>query len=122
MSELANTKKMKPLNKYLSDVGDLAFGCMGLGGGWDQNPVADNEIKQAHQVIDTALESGINLFDHADIYTFGKAEKAFGHVLAERPELRQKMYIQSKCIYNQNVAFAFRMKVDQSVTIFQNNG
>ncbi|WP_299665017.1 aldo/keto reductase family oxidoreductase [uncultured Psychromonas sp.] len=97
MSELANTKKMKPLNKYLSDVGDLAFGCMGLGGGWDQNPVADNEIKQAHQVIDTALESGINLFDHADIYTFGKAEKAFGHVLAERPELRQKMYIQSKC-------------------------
>lgn len=91
------TKNIKPLNRYLADVGDIAFGCMGLGGGWDQNPVNSENIKQAHQVVDSALESGINLFDHADIYTFGKAEKAFGKVLAERPELREKMYIQSKC-------------------------
>lgn len=90
-------KNVKPLNTYFAGVGDIAYGCMGLGGGWNQNPVSKENIKQAHQVIDTALDSGINLFDHADIYTFGKAETTFGHALAEHPELRDKMYIQSKC-------------------------
>ncbi|MEH6454573.1 MAG: aldo/keto reductase, partial [Psychromonas sp.] len=97
MNQISSQQNMKPLNKYLEGVSDLAYGCMGLGGGWDQNPVSQENIKQAHRVIDTALDSGINLFDHADIYTFGKAEKTFGHVLAERPELREKMFIQSKC-------------------------
>ncbi|WP_028865678.1 aldo/keto reductase [Psychromonas aquimarina] len=86
-----------PLNQYLANVSALSYGCMGLGGDWDQNPVAPENIIQAHQVIETALQAGINLFDHADIYTLGKAEKAFGQVLTERPELREKMYIQSKC-------------------------
>lgn len=86
-----------PLAKTLNNVSSLAYGCMGLGGGWDQNPVSKDDVMQAHHVIDCALQAGVNLFDHADIYTFGKAEKAFGQVLAERPELREKMYIQSKC-------------------------
>lgn len=86
-----------PLNQYLPNVSALAYGCMGLGGGWDLKPVSKENIAQTHQVIDTALEAGINLFDHADIYTLGKAEKTFGQVLTERPELREKMYIQSKC-------------------------
>lgn len=86
-----------PLHQYLPNVSALAYGCMGLGGEWDQQPVSSENIMQAHHVIETALEAGITLFDHADIYTFGKAEKAFGQVLTERPELREKMYIQSKC-------------------------
>jgi predicted oxidoreductase len=90
-------KKSNPLKLYLPDVGDIAYGCMGLGGAWDNNPVSKDNIKQAHQIIDTALECGINLFDHADIYTFGKAEQAFGQVLAQRPQLRDTMYLQSKC-------------------------
>ena len=92
------TKQRKiPLNQYLPNVSALSYGCMGLGGEWDKTPVTSENIVQAHQVVDTALEMGINLFDHADIYTLGKAEKAFGQVLTERPELREKMYIQSKC-------------------------
>jgi len=86
-----------PLNEYFPNMSTLAYGCMGLGGGWDNNPVTRENINQVHQVVDTALEEGINLFDHADIYTLGKAEKAFGQVLVERPELREKMIIQSKC-------------------------
>ncbi|AWB69116.1 aldo/keto reductase [Saccharobesus litoralis] len=73
------------------------MGCMGLGGGWDNNPIATAQIQQAHTVIDTCLEQGINLFDHADIYTLGKAEQVFGQVLAERGDLRQQIFIQSKC-------------------------
>lgn len=97
MKNMQSKQRPIPLNRYLENVSALSYGCMGLGGDWDQNPVSSEKIIQAHQVVDTALEAGINLFDHADIYTLGKAEKAFGQVLAERPELREKMYIQSKC-------------------------
>lgn len=75
----------------------LVFGCMGLGGGWDNSDFTAEHITQAHHVIDAALEAGISLFDHADIYTFGKAEKVFGEVLKQRPELRQQIALQSKC-------------------------
>lgn len=93
----AATSHQMPLRRYLPDVSRIAFGCMGLGGRWDHEPVDQSAIHQAHEVIDTVLESGINLIDHADIYTFGKAEQAFGQVLKQRPELRQQLYIQSKC-------------------------
>lgn len=52
---------------------------------------------QAHQFLDSALEGGINCFDHADIYTLGKAEQVFGGVLGDRPGLREKIFLQSKC-------------------------
>lgn len=90
-------KPSKPLNLYLPNASKLVYGCMGLGGNWDQNPVNADNINQCHQVIDTALEIDINVFDHADIYTFGKAEQAFGEALSQRPELRESIYLQSKC-------------------------
>ncbi|WP_117233811.1 aldo/keto reductase [Vibrio maerlii] len=91
------TNKTLPLATHLKDVSQIAYGCMGLGGGWDSNPITDTEITQARNVIETALDAGINIFDHADIYTHTKAEQAFGKVLASSPALRDDMYIQSKC-------------------------
>ena len=46
--------------------------------------------------LKTALESGINFFDHADIYGGGQSEAIFGEVLKRHPEYRQKMIIQDK--------------------------
>ncbi|AGH46769.1 aldo/keto reductase [Paraglaciecola psychrophila] len=86
-----------PLSKHIQNNSPLAFGCMGLGGEWGADPITKQNIKQAHDVVDAALAAGITLFDHADIYTLGKAEKVFGEVLKQRPELRQQMAIQSKC-------------------------
>lgn len=86
-----------PLAKYLPNVSKLIFGCMGLGGGWNKDPLTNTHTQQAHACIDTAIAGGINFFDHADIYTFGKAEQVFGQVLKQRPELREQIYIQSKC-------------------------
>ena len=86
-----------PLANQLRQHSPLVFGCMNLGGGWNNNPLSAADIAEAHLVIDTALEAGIRIFDHADIYTFGKAEQAFGKVLTQRPELRQLMSLQSKC-------------------------
>jgi predicted oxidoreductase len=70
---------------------------MGLGGTWDNKSICADDITQAHRVIDVAVDSGIKLFDHADIYTKGKAEQVFGEVLKQRPELRTQIAIQSKC-------------------------
>lgn len=86
-----------PLQKYYPEISRLAYGCMGLGGGWSNTSISKDDIKQAHQIIDKALEIGINFFDHADIYTHGKAEQVFGEVLKQRPDLRQQMILQSKC-------------------------
>jgi predicted oxidoreductase len=89
--------KTYPLDKHLPGVSKLAYGCMGLGGGWGHNPISAADVTQAHQVVDVALDIGINFFDHADIYTLGKAEQVFGEVLKQRPELREHIYLQSKC-------------------------
>ena len=86
-----------PLEKYLPGVSTLSYGCMGLGGGWNDSTFGQQEIKQAHEIVDICLENKINFFDHADIYTRGKAEQVFGEVLKARPQLRESIYLQSKC-------------------------
>ena len=47
--------------------------------------------------IHTALEQGINFFDHADIYGKGESEALFGRFLEKNPSLRDAMILQSKC-------------------------
>ncbi|WP_282167341.1 aldo/keto reductase [Shewanella japonica] len=86
-----------PLNQHLPHASPLVYGCMGLGGGWNKNGINAKDLAQAHDVVNTALDQGITYFDHADIYTFGKAEQVFGQVLSSRPELREHMLIQTKC-------------------------
>jgi len=76
----------------------LAIGCMGFGGSWDEaEPYTLEHMKQLEAVVDAALSIGINFFDHADIYTRGKAEHMFGELLAAKPSLREQIFIQSKC-------------------------
>ena len=53
--------------------------------------------KETENLIETALESGINAFDLADCYADGLCERIVGKVLSNRPDLRDKMWIQSKC-------------------------
>jgi predicted oxidoreductase len=86
-----------PLNTHGYSASQLVLGCMGLGGGWNTRALTSEDLKQAHAAVDAALSIGINMFDHANIYAFGKAEQIFGQVLKERPELREGMIIQSKC-------------------------
>ncbi|WP_391557716.1 aldo/keto reductase family oxidoreductase [Robertmurraya sp.] len=85
-----------PINESGLAASQLIYGCMGLGGGWNRDPIQSEHITQAHEIVEMALENGINMFDHADIYAFGKAETVFGQVLKEKPTLRENMIIQSK--------------------------
>ena len=85
------------LSHYFPNASKLVYGCMGLGGDWDSSPVTREHYTQARDVIETALENNITVFDHADIYTLTKAEQVFGQVLKDAPSLKEKMILQSKC-------------------------
>ncbi len=69
--------------------------------------ITDSARQQAYQALDSAISHGFTLFDHADIYTSGKAEQVFGDYLKLHPGLRAKLIIQSKC--------AIRFKDQQAV-------
>lgn len=89
--------KTMPLVKRGLPASRVVLGCMGLGGGWDRNPITQENIKEAEAAIDAALEIGITMFDHANIYTMGKAEQTFGAVFQNNPSLRDHIILQSKC-------------------------
>ncbi len=68
-------------------VSSIAMGCMRL----------DGAKETPDRVIGTALDLGINFFDHADIYGGGRCEEIFGDYLRQNPLLREKIIIQTKC-------------------------
>ena len=70
----------------------IVYGCMRIVG--DGSPQARDKGKRA---VRTAVDIGINHFDHADIYASGQSETLFGEVLKESPGLRDQLIITSKC-------------------------
>jgi predicted oxidoreductase len=70
------------------EVAEISLGCM---------RIADLSSKEADVHIHSAVEAGIDFFDHADIYAAGKAEEVFGDVLAASPGMREQVMIQTKC-------------------------
>lgn len=81
---------MKYIHLGKSDlkVPAIAVGCMRM---------LDLDAQAADTYIRTALDLGVNFFDHADIYGRGGCEELFGQVLAADPGLRDQMILQSKC-------------------------
>jgi aryl-alcohol dehydrogenase-like predicted oxidoreductase len=64
------------------DVSRICLGCMGFGvpGKWDLAPWVLNE-EQSFPIIKKALDSGINFFDTANIYSLGGSEEVLGKAL-----------------------------------------
>jgi predicted oxidoreductase len=81
------------------EVSRIAYGTMFLGGPWEQvdAPLTAADQSRAAELVAAALEEGITLFDHADIYDRGKSETVFGAVLKQMPGVRDRIVIQSKC-------------------------
>lgn len=59
--------------------------------------ISEMTVDQVEDLIESVLAVGINAFDIADCYGHGKCEQILGEVLKCRPDLREKMWIQSKC-------------------------
>ena len=75
----------------------IAYGCMPIGGSWDDSTLTESTRREAVRILRFVLDQGINFFDHADIYCRGKSEEAFAAVWGEVPHLREKIILQSKC-------------------------
>jgi predicted oxidoreductase len=78
----------------LDPVGPLAFGHWRFVG---------HDLATATELVETALELGMNLIDTADVYGldwggegFGDAERLLGSVLRSSPSLRDRMVLASK--------------------------
>lgn len=78
-------------------VPQIGLGCMRITGLGTRQAV--------RELISTAMDQGINFFDHADIYAKGEAERLFGEAIA--PALREKMIIQTKCAIRPGICYDF---------------
>lgn len=66
--------KKREIGQSQIKVSELTLGCMSL-------PV---DIKKAKNIIDKALDYGINHLDTADLYDFGENEKIVGEIIKDR--------------------------------------
>lgn len=82
----------RPIGSF--EVGPLGFGCWRF---------TRDDVAGARAIIEAALANGMNLIDNADVYGldwggsgFGENEALLGRVLAEAPELRDRMVLATK--------------------------
>lgn len=69
-------------------VSAISLGCMRMNG---------LNVSEAAEVLAASLESGIDFFDHADIYGGGASEEIFAEALKEIKVDRENLFLQSKC-------------------------
>ena len=70
------------------NASEISLGCM---------RISDMTNQEVSTLIHTALDEGINFFDHADVYGGGKSEEKFSEALDMNASLREKMILQTKC-------------------------
>ncbi len=75
----------------------LILGCMGLGGSWSRTAPDDAVRVRARAAVAAALDLGITMFDHADIYCHGWSESVFGQAIRDLGVDRGTITIQGKC-------------------------
>ena len=80
--------KYMTVGNELKEASQLILGCMRL---------AEHDTKEVVSVLETALEVGINFFDHSDVYAGGQSEAKFAQALRTAKIPRDRVLIQSKC-------------------------
>ena len=70
------------------NVSSVIMGCM---------RISSLTVKEVETLARTAMDHGVNFFDHADIYGGGRCETLFSEALNLSGSLREKLLIQSKC-------------------------
>jgi predicted oxidoreductase len=74
----------------------LAYGCWRLAGSWNPAEVTPESRAAGRRAAITAYEAGYTLFDNADIYCCGEAERILGQVLKEVSGMRERVVIATK--------------------------
>lgn len=70
------------------EVPVIAVGCMRIN---------SLEKSDAEKFVRTALEEGLNFFDHADVYGNGACEEIFANAIHMNDDVREKIILESKC-------------------------
>src|ERR1700752_4452822 len=72
--------KYKPLGRTGLFVSELCLGTMTFGGGGDgvQSMIGQLQQEEAQRIVGSALDTGINFIDTADIYADGRSEQVTG--------------------------------------------
>ncbi len=89
--------KIKVANDIM-EIPEIGLGCM---------RTTSLDKKEANDLIYTAMDQGINFFDHADIYADGESESFFAEAIGMNSNIREKMTIQTKCGIHRGVGFDF---------------
>ena len=80
----------RKLGKTGFEISEISLGTWQVGGKWGD----DFNHKTADEILNTAVDSGINFIDTADVYGNGESEKAVGRFVKSRSE---KIYVATKC-------------------------
>jgi predicted oxidoreductase len=75
----------------------LAYGCWRLAGTWNPAEKRAEDEERGRAAVIAAYEAGYRLFDNANIYCRGHAERIFGEALQQVPEMRGNIIIATKC-------------------------
>src|SRR5262245_8857902 len=75
----------------------LAYGCWRIAGTWNSAEVTAEAEATGQRAVQAAYETGYTLFDLADIYCDGMAEKIFGQALKAISGMRERILIATKC-------------------------
>jgi aryl-alcohol dehydrogenase-like predicted oxidoreductase len=80
----------RKLGKTGFEVSSISLGTWQVGGKWGDKFNHDN----ADEILNNAIDAGINFIDTADVYSDGESEKAVGRLVRNRKE---KIYVATKC-------------------------
>src|SRR3954447_169337 len=74
----------------------IAYGCWRVAGSGNPAEVTPESRAAGRLAILAAYEAGYTIFDNADIYCRGEAERIFGAVLKEVSSMRERIVIATK--------------------------
>jgi aryl-alcohol dehydrogenase-like predicted oxidoreductase len=82
--------KYRLLGKTGFNISEVSLGTWQVGGKWG----ADFSHANADEILNRAVDKGINFIDTADVYGDGHSEKAVGRLVKSRKE---QIYVATKC-------------------------
>jgi len=82
--------KYRQLGKTGFKVSEISLGTWQVGGRWGSK--FDSEL--AENILQKAIDGGVNFLDTADVYSDGESEKAVGRIIKKSG---RKIYVATKC-------------------------
>lgn len=76
--------EMRLLGRSGLQVSALSFGTMTFGGEGRFEAIGKIQVDEARRLVDICLDAGVNLFDTADIYSWGASETILAQALGNR--------------------------------------